>query len=460
VQSVGLASDGAVARATPLCKPPLRPRLALAGVTAAAGLVFIDGSVIVVGLPHVGRDLVLEGSQLQWVLNAYLLPLATLSMLGGAMGDRIGRRRMLLLGIALFCVGTIFCSEAWNFASLIGARFVQGLGAALLLPNSLSAIGQMFSGKEEGRAVGVWSAFAALVSALSPPIAGWLIDHGQWRPIFLLSLPLSILAAICIYRYVPDESTESDRPLDFTGSLLGATGLAVLVWQMTTEPSAAGLLWALSILIAFVILERKLGPNAVVPFGPLTSRTLLAVTLFTFCLYAAFNLFLVFVPYVLLKALHRSGMATGLVFIPLQAGFIVIAPFMGRVAATIGPRVPLAVGALFSGAGCLAAVHITQDPGYWSGLFPAVVLMAIGLSVCAVPLTTLVLTSVRKSQMGVASGINSAVTRLGALASTAMLSGILGESSSGLLAAYPTVMMGAAVACAFAAASTALIPRR
>src|SRR6202042_88202 len=214
VNTVQSSCDAAVARATAFSRAPTHPALALMAAMTAGSLVYVDGAVMAIGLPAIGQGLALQGGQSQWVINAYLLPLTALSLLGGAWGDRFGRRRALILGAAVFSLSLMAASLAPTASVLIGLRFLQGIAAALLVPNSLAILGQMFSGRDEVRAVGLWSATAAIASAIGPVLGGWLIDSGHWHFIFLLSVPVAALSIVLTIRYVPVDREVTSRPLD------------------------------------------------------------------------------------------------------------------------------------------------------------------------------------------------------------------------------------------------------
>src|ERR1700761_4140054 len=220
-----ISCDATIARATGFSASPTHPALALVAAMAAGSLVYIDGAVIAIGLPAIVRALALQGSQSQWVINAYLLPLTALSLLAGAWGDRFGRRRALILGAAIFGLSSAAASLAPTASLLIGLRLLQGVGAALLVPNSLAILGQMFSGEDEARAVGLWSATAAIASAIGPVLGGWLIDTGHWRGLFLLNAPIAAFAIALAVRYVPADRKTASRPLDFVGGTLVAVAL-------------------------------------------------------------------------------------------------------------------------------------------------------------------------------------------------------------------------------------------
>jgi EmrB/QacA subfamily drug resistance transporter len=465
VNSVQISCDSAIARATAFSATPTHPVLALAAATAGGSLVYIDGAVMAIGLPAIGQGFALQGSQTQWVINAYLLPLTALSLLGGACGDRFGRRRVLILGAAIFALALAAASLTNTASVLIGLRLLQGAGAALLVPNSLAILGQMFSGKNEARAVGLWSATAAIASAIGPVFGGWLIDTGHWRAIFLLTVPVAALSIVLALRYVPPDREITSRPLDIVGGGLVALALAALTWSLTTATtsperhvetlSAAAL--ALVVLGGFVWVQTRLGERAMVPLYLFSSRTLTGITLFSLLLYGAFNAFLILVPFVLLQAAGYSGAAAGAIFVPLQIVFTLVSPLMAHVVARVGSRVPLGVGALISACGFVLATRIGTPSDYWSDVFPAILLLSLGMSSAVAPLTTLVLTSVDGPHTSTASGINSTATRLGALITTALLGTVLIRRGEHLFATFSAVMVMGAVVCLLAAISVIMI---
>jgi EmrB/QacA subfamily drug resistance transporter len=465
VNSVQISCDVALARATTFSTTPSHPTLALTAATAASSLVYVDGAVTAIGLPVIGSAFALQGSQLQWVLNAYLLPLTALSLLGGAWGDRFGRRRALILGTTVFALSSLAAALAPTITVLIGARLLQGVGAALLVPNSLAILGQMFSGEAGTRAVGLWSIAAAVASAIGPVLGGWLIDSGHWRGIFLLNLPVAALAVALALRYLPADRKIAKGPLDFAGGALVSIALGALIWSLTTaalsrehqiEALTAGATAVLLFSIFFRV-QKRLGEQAMMPLSLFSSRTLTGITVFTLLLYGALNTFLILIPFVLLKAAGYSGAAAGAIFVPLEITFIVVSPFMGRVVARTGPRVPLGLGAVISGLAFLTAIRIGAQSDYWTDVFPAVLLFSIGMSAAAAPLTTLVLTSVDGPHTATASGINSTATRLGGLIGTALMGTILARRGEQLFNAFSSVMLMGAMVCVLAAVSVLLI---
>jgi EmrB/QacA subfamily drug resistance transporter len=465
--SVQISCDAAVARATTFSVTPARPALALTAVMAASSLAYVDAAITAIGLPAIGRAFDIQGNELQWVLNAYLLPVTALSLLGGAWGDRFGRRYGLILGATLFAIATLGASLAPTIGFLIGMRLLEGAGAALLIPNSLAILGQMFSGEAEARAVGLWSVTAAIASAFGPILAGLLIDSGHWRSIFLVNLPVAVFAVALAAAYVPHDAKISARRLDLAGGASVTAALCALIWSLRTVTLSPAnhlegvLAWMAVVLalLSFVWVESRLGDRAMVPLSLFSSRTLSGVTLFTLLLYGAFNTFLTLIPFVLLKAAGYSGAAAGAIFVPLQISFIVVSPLMGRVVSRTGAKLPLALGALMSAVGFLLAIRLGARTDYWRGIFPAVLLLSIGMSVAATPLTTLVLTSVDRAHTATASGINSTATRLGGLITTALLGSVLVKQGDQLFAAFSPVMMAGAAVCILAAFSVLIIER-
>src|SRR5258705_6001886 len=294
--SVHALCDAAYARAADGKRGPSHPRLVIATTILASSLAFVDGSVVNVGLPAIGAALSAEDETLQWVINAYLLPVSALLLLGGAAGDRFGRKRLLIGGIAIFAVASALCASAMTPALLLAGRAIQGMGAAILLPNSLAILREAFTGEEHGRAIATWAAMGAVVGAVGPVLGGWLIDTVGWRAIFLLNLPLAIAAIVLAVVFVQDTSRDAKRtPLAVVGGLLATAGLGALTWGLTIGAGHAG--WTAeaviavvaggALLLAFVCFEGVRGQRAMMPLTLFTSRTFIGLTLLTFFLYGA-----------------------------------------------------------------------------------------------------------------------------------------------------------------------------
>jgi predicted MFS family arabinose efflux permease len=292
-----------------------------------------------------------------------------------------------------------------------------------------------------------------------------LIDSGHWRAIFLLSPSVAALAVAFTLRYVPADPKVTGRPLDVAGGALIAVALAALIWSLTTAAVAPQPQWeailaaAVTVIVlgSFVWVEKRLGERAMVPLTLFSSRTLTGITVFTLLLYGALNTFLILIPFVLLKAAGYSSAAAGAIFVPLQIVFTVVSPLMSRVVTQVGPRFPLALGALISSFGFLLAVRIGAPSDYWADVFPAVLLLSIGISSATAPLTTLVLTSVDGPHTATASGINSTATRLGGLVTTALMGTVLVRRGEQLFNAFSSVMIMGALVCLLAAISVLLI---
>lgn len=434
----------------------------LAATILASSLAFIDGSVVNVALPAIGRDLAGAAADLQWVVNAYLLPLSALLLLGGAAGDRFGRRRLLVGGIALFAVASIMCAASPTLAVLLAGRALQGVGAAILMPNSLAILGSAFAGEERGKAIGTWAAAGAIAGALGPLAGGWLVDIAGWRSIFLVNLPAAAAAIFLAVRFVT-ESTDDGVPLDWTGGLLATGALGALTWGLTVKSAGgagnAALVAALVLGVAFVLVERQRGDRAMMPLTLFGSRSFVGLTVLTLLLYGALGGLLLLLPYVLIEAQGYSALRAGAALLPLPLVIGVASRAMGRLAARTGPRLPLSVGPLVVAAGFLLTARIGGG-SYWTGVLPALVVVSLGMAGAVAPLTTAVLTSVDRQHTGAASGFNSAVARTGGMIATALLGGVLAAKGDRLIAAFGNAaLVGAALAAAAGLAALALLDR-
>jgi EmrB/QacA subfamily drug resistance transporter len=433
---------------------PAHPRLILTCTILASGLAFVDGSVVNVALPAIAQNLHADAGSLQWVVNSYLLPLSALLLLGGAAGDHFGRRRLLIAGTALFALASLGCALAPGLPMLLASRLLQGVGAAVLLPNSLATLGQSFSGESKGRAVGIWAAAGAALGAIGPVLGGWLIDLGSWRNIFLINLPIALAAIFLAWRYVPGDAFTRDNPLDMVGGLLATVGLGALTWALTVGTGAAG--WTSSavlcavaaclLLAYFVWIEHRRGDQAMIPLALFASQSFLGLSIFTFLLYGALGALFVLIPYVLINAAHYSGTAAGAALLPLPLLLAILSPTAGSLAGRMGARRPLTMGPLVVAVGFLLSLRIDHNANYWSDVLPVMLVISLGMSAAVAPLTTAVLTSVDPRHTGSASGFNSAAARTGGLVATALLGSVL-AAGTGLLGAFHVAMIGCALAC-------------
>jgi len=458
--SVHVLCDTAFAQAADGKRGPSHPRLVIATTILASGLAFIDGSVVNVGLPAIGASFQADPTGLQWVVNAYLLPLSALLLLGGAAGDRFGRRRLLVVGVSLFGLASLACAAAPNLPLLLIARFVQGASAAVLMPSSLAILGQSFTGEAKGRAVGIWAAAGAAAGAIGPILGGWLIDAGSWRLIFLINLPLCVLTVALAYLYVDADGDDATDTLDLMGATLATTGLGLTTWALTEGSGRGWSLFALAILgagiifsIMFLLSERRLGDKAMMPLALFGSASFVGLTLLTLLLYGALGGLFVLVPYVLIEAAGYTATQAGAALLPLSLVIAVASPAAGALSAKIGPRWLLVVGPIIVALGFLLTLRIGTDTSYWLGVLPAMIVIALGMAGAVAPLTTAVLMSVDSHHTGAASGLNSAVARTGGLVATALVGAVLASTGPALLSAFGVAAIVGAGLCVGAALS-------
>jgi EmrB/QacA subfamily drug resistance transporter len=444
------------------------PRLVLAVTILASSLAFIDGSVVNVGLPAIAASLRAGAADLQWVVNGYLLPLSALLLLGGAAGDRFGRRRLLVAGVSLFALASVACALAPSLAWLLIGRVVQGIGAAMLMPNSLAILGDAFGGEARGRAIGTWAAAGAMAGAIGPVLGGWLIDTVGWRAIFLLNLPVAGAAILLAWRFVGDARNDEPSPLDVAGGLLATCALGALTWGLTigsgprgwTVSAMAMICVGLGLLVGFVLVERRRGDTAMMPLALFASRSFVGLTALTLLLYGALGGLLLLLPYELIKASGYSATAAGAALLPFPMVLALASPASGALAGRIGARTPLFVGSIVVALGFLLAMRIGPGASYWTTVLPSVLVIALGMSGAAAPLTTAVLASVDARHTGSASGFNSAVARTGGLMATALLGAVFAAKGSGLTGEFHFAALIGALASLGAAVSAAGLSHR
>jgi EmrB/QacA subfamily drug resistance transporter len=446
-----------------------RPRLVLATCILVSSLAFIDGSVLNVALPAIGRSFHATTAEVQWVINAFMLPLSALLLLGGAAGDLYGRRRVMLWGIVLFTAASLLCAAAPSLAWFLSGRALQGLGAAMLMPNSLAILSAAFTGEKRGRAVGTWAAAGAIAGALAPMLGGWLVDSAGWPFIFLLNVPIALAAIVLGIRYVPESRNEDRPPPDWAGAALATIGLGALTWGLTAwsasdrigAAAAVALGAGLLLLILFVAVERWRGPSAMVPLDLFGSSAFVGLTLFTFLLYGALSGLMLLLPYTLIEAGHYPAVMAGAALLPLPIIIAMGSPLMGKLAARLGPRLPLTAGPLLVAAGFALALRIGGDGSYWTSVLPSILLVSAGMAVAVAPLTTAVLSSVDDRHVGTASGLNSAVARAGGLIATALLGIVLSQRGPALIAGFhAAALAGVALALISSLAAFALLKPR
>jgi EmrB/QacA subfamily drug resistance transporter len=410
----------------------------LAVAVLGSGIAFLDGTVVNVALPAIGRDLGASTSALQWILNGYLLTLASLILLGGSLGDRYGRRRIFVVGTSLFTVASLLCAIAPSAGMLVVARLLQGIGGALLTPGSLAMIESSFRPGDRARAIGAWSGLAGVATALGPLLGGYLVEAVSWRAVFLINLPIGIFVVTMALRHVPEtRDPMAVGPLDVRGAVLAALGLAGTTYALIEGPgrgleplivlTAVG---GVAALVAFLVGERR-SPNPMMPLGIFASRQFTAANLVTFVVYASLSgVFFLLVAFLQISVGY-SPIAAGAASLPVTALMLLLSSRAGALAQRIGPRIPLTLGPLVIAAGMLLMTRIDRGDGYVSTVLPGVVVFGIGLTLVVAPVTATVLAAADARHAGIASGINNAVSRVAGLLAVAVLplvAGLSGDS--------------------------------
>ncbi|WP_086738121.1 MFS transporter [Streptomyces glaucescens] len=391
-----------------------------------SSMALLDSTVVNVALPRIGRDLDADLAVLQWTVNAYMVTLAGLILLGGALGDCFGRRRIFVLGVVWFAVASLLCGLAPNAGVLVAARALQGVGGALLTPGSLALIQASFHPDDRGRAVGLWSGFGGVGAAVGPFLGGWLVDGPGWRWVFLINVPLALLCVPVALRHVPESSEGGTHGrFDVLGAALGALALALLTYALIEAHAGtwtvvltggAGLLAA----VAFVAVERR-RPDPMMPPDIFASRQFTVVNLVTVCVYAAFGGFFFLVVLQLQVVSGYSALGAGTALLPTTVLMLLFSARSGELGEKTGPRLPLTVGPLLCAAGMLLMLRVGPDASYAADVLPALLVLGLGMVTLVAPLTATVLGSVDTARAGLASGINNAAARAAGLVAVAAL---------------------------------------
>ncbi len=431
-----------------------RKRWILVATVLGSSLTFIDGSALGVALPSIQRDLAAGPAAAQWISNAYLLTLGALVLIGGAAGDRFGRKRVFLIGVGLFALSSIACGLAPTAQLLIAGRAAQGVGAALLTPGALALIGACFPPNERGAAFGTWAGAGALFGMIGPLVGGWLADHADWRAIFWINAPLAALTLVVALKAVPESRDEDARGLDWLGAVLAVSGLGALIWGLTaapdlgwSHPGVIGALVAGAVLLAGFLWAEAREAHPMMPLGLFRSPVFSGINGLTLLLYFALGGAMFFLPFELIRVHGWSATGAGSAMLPFAVIMSLFSGAAGRLADRFGAKLSLSVGPMLAGVGLVLLALMPADAGYVAGPLAGMTVMAVGMTLAVGPLTAAVMGAVAEGHTGVASGVNNAVARIAALLAIALLGVLLSAVFvAGVDAPGPRQQLGAVMA--------------
>lgn len=408
-------------------------RWTLVATIVASAMTFIDGTVVNVALPALQKELGATITDVQWVVEAYALFLGALILVGGSLGDQFGRKRIFLLGVFWFTAASIWCGVSTSPRILIIGRALQGIGAAFLVPGSLAIISATFEGAERGRAIGTWSGFSAITTAIGPVVGGWLIDHVSWRSAFFINVPLAVAVVFLSLRYM-DETRDPSRSgrIDWIGALLAVVGLGGVVLGLLEWPPLGpghplvigSLLIGVVCLVLFIVAEDR-EKRPMMPLHLFQSRPFSLTNLLTLLLYGALGVVFFLVPLLLIQVKRYSATEAGAALLPMPIIMFALSRWSGGLVARTGPRLPLTIGPAIAAVGLGLFARVGINDSYWMSVFPAIIVLGLGLAITVAPLTTTVMSAVPSDHAGVASGINNTVARVAGLLAIAVFGVVL-----------------------------------
>ncbi len=407
-------------------------RVVIGTLTLGSGIAILDGTIVNIALRHIGIDLGASLAQLQWISNGYLLSLASLILVGGALGDRLGRRRVYLTGIAGFAVCSALCAFAQSPTQLVAFRILQGVAAALLTPGALSIIQSSFRQEDRAGAIGTWAGMSGIAVALGPFVGGLLIVHAGWRWVFAINLPLCAIVLLLGSRLPETRDENAPRHFDYRGALSGIVALGVSTYLLTSWPQLSPVVIVIGCVLvvaaawAFIVFEER--PGAMAPLSMFRSRTFSAANLMTLLVYGALGAVLFFLVLQLQVTLGYDAIQAGAATLVLPLTMLLLSSRTSIIAARIGPRLPMTVGPIVCAVGVVLLSGLDEGTSYWTGVYPGVQVFSLGLVMLVSPLTVAVLAAVPGNHAGVASGVNNALARAGGLLSVAALPAIVGLS--------------------------------
>lgn len=464
-------ADGAPSRDAGLSYGEPAGRWVLAATVLGSSIAFLDATVVNIALPAIGRDLGAGTAGLTWTVNAYTLTLAAFVLVGGSLGDRLGRRRVFMVGVAWFGVASLACALAMDIGMLVAFRALQGVGAALLTPGALAILQASFRAEDRSRAIGAWSGLAGITGAVGPLLGGWLVDAASWRWIFFINVPVVVVVLAIAARHVPESrDTSVTGRLDVTGAVLAALGLGSLTYGLSAwseqGPGSIVVVGALAggalALVAFVAWEASI-VHPMLPLAVFAAPRFGATNVVTFIVYAALGGVFFWLVVTLQVVAGWSALSAGLSLLPVTVLMLLFSPRAGAIGDRLGPRIPMTVGPLLGALGVALLTRVGPEASYLEVLIP-VSLLGAGLTLTVTPLTATVMGAVDEAQAGLASGVNNAVARTGGLLLVAALPALTGLTGgfadpSALEPAYRTAMVICAVLLALGGVISALALR-